>query len=72
MKVKRQIITVEELLSRYAAGERNFTNIDSSANKEECLVPSLRLGMPMGGSASLAGGRAAIEVHFQPLTGNEV
>ncbi|MEH2364685.1 pentapeptide repeat-containing protein [Nostoc sp.] len=27
MKVKRQIITVEEFLSRYAAGERDFTYV---------------------------------------------
>ncbi|MBN3898502.1 MAG: hypothetical protein HWQ41_25520 [Nostoc sp. NOS(2021)] len=27
MKVKRQIITVEELLRRYAAGERDFTYV---------------------------------------------
>ncbi|MEH2235091.1 pentapeptide repeat-containing protein [Nostoc sp.] len=115
MNVKRQSITVEELLRRYAAGEKNFvgiefsysdkglrgcnlsginlsdskiavymadvnlsgadlsrvympqTNLDranlSSANLSGailCLVPSLRLGMPMGGSASLAGGSAAM------------
>ncbi|MEH2310004.1 MAG: hypothetical protein V7K35_00890 [Nostoc sp.] len=39
----------------------------------DCLVPSLRLGMPnVGAAASLTRGRAAIEEHFQPLAGNEV
>ncbi|MGM3306537.1 pentapeptide repeat-containing protein [Anabaena sp. WFMT] len=34
MKVKRQIITVEELLSRYAAGERDFTCIAINDSRE--------------------------------------
>jgi uncharacterized protein YjbI with pentapeptide repeats len=34
MKVKRQRITVEELLSRYAAGERDFTKVIIEDSRE--------------------------------------
>jgi uncharacterized protein YjbI with pentapeptide repeats len=37
MKVKRQRITVEELLSRYAAGERDFTCIAIDDSREGLL-----------------------------------
>ncbi|WP_335125223.1 hypothetical protein [Nostoc sp.] len=62
MKVKRQIITVEELLSRYAAGERDFTYV---------AIDDLRLGMPNGG-CRLPCWRHRNELHFQPEAENEV
>ncbi|QHG19744.1 MULTISPECIES: pentapeptide repeat-containing protein [unclassified Nostoc] len=37
MKVKRQRITVEELLSRYAAGERDFSKVIIEDSREGLL-----------------------------------
>lgn len=51
MKVKRQRITVEELLRRYAAGERDFTNIAIRDSREGLLRGVDLSGINLEGSA---------------------
>ncbi|MEH2377101.1 pentapeptide repeat-containing protein [Nostoc sp.] len=51
MKVKRQSITVEELLSRYAAGERDFTYVAIYDWREDLLRGVDLSGINLEGSA---------------------
>lgn len=51
MKVKRQRITVEELLRRYAAGERDFTKVYIRDSREGLMKGIDLSGINLEGSS---------------------